>query len=281
MMYPNDGAETELFWADFAAEARALTAIDPEVMNEEQVERLEAISDAFIHLIAYVSDAGVIESSRDRQLVEELARRRTREARRTARRTGLTEDDRDALRRRILAELHSGRLRVREAATLPSRYRLDVPRLVTPELLREVDRRRHAVVVPELAIAAGSGCELWDVECDTTIELSADLPHGPYIALEVTGESMEPLLHSGDTVLVRLEERATTGSVVVARDPEHGYVVKEVGRLTAHGIELLSLNPDFPSLRVPHGTGTVLGTVVMKWCPHTASRAAALGFGRQ
>lgn len=275
MTYPNDRADEkalEMLWEQFAAEARALTAIDPDAMSEEQIDRLEAISDAFIHLIACASDVGVIDSSRDRLLVEEIARRRTREATRGARRAGLTDEDRVTLRRRILAALHSDRLRVREAKTPPTRYRLAAPQAVTPELLREVDRRRQAVVVSELAIAAGSGCELWDVECDTTIELSADLPHGPYVALEVTGDSMEPLLHSGDTVLVRLEERAAAGSVVVARDPDHGYVVKEVGRLTAHGIELLSLNPEFSPLRLPHGTGTVLGTVVMKWCPHVGSR---------
>jgi len=83
---------------------------------------------------------------------------------------------------------------------------------------------------------------------------------------------MEPLLHSGDTILVRLGEKAEPGTVVVARDPDHGYVVKEVGRLTAIGIELKSVNPDFPSLRVPHMPGAVLGTVVMKWCPHPDRR---------
>jgi phage repressor protein C with HTH and peptisase S24 domain len=121
------------------------------------------------------------------------------------------------------------------------------------------------VVVPELAIAAGAGCELWDIECNTTVDVPAELPRGSYLALEVAGDSMEPLIHSGDTVLVRVEEKAEPGTVVVARDPDHGYVVKEVTRLTANGIELRSLNPAFPSLRVPHGAGAVLGTVVLRW----------------
>ena len=251
MTYPNDRAGDQALdrlWEDFKAEARALTAIDPDAMSEEQIDRLEAISDAFIHLIGCASDAGIIRSSRDRLMAEEIARRHRREASRGIRRAGLTEEDREALRRHILAGLHSERLRVREGSSSPSRYRMDAPRLITPDLLREVDRRRQAVVVSDLAIAAGSGCELWDVECDTTIELSAELPHGPYVALEVTGDSMELLLHSGDTVLVKLEERVASGSVVVARDPDHGYVVKEVGRLTAHGIELLSLNPVFSQI---------------------------------
>lgn len=276
MMCPDESAEDrtlEALWSEFADEAAALTALDPRELTAEQLERVEAISDLFIHLLAFASPARPAAAlRRDRRLQDELAKRRTREADRGIRRSRLSGADREKLRRRILAGIQSGRLKVREADVPATKYRLDVPRVLTPDLLREVDRRGYAVVVPELAIAAGSGCELWDVECDTTIELSADLPRGPYVALEVTGDSMEPLLHSGDTVLVKLEEKASPGSVVVARDPEHGYVVKEVGRLTAHGIELLSLNPEFPPLRVPHGSGAVLGTVVMKWCPHPLHR---------
>jgi len=273
-MYPNENADDrilEAVWSEFADEAAALIALDPAEMTAEQLERLEAISDLFVHLMAFTSEgrpSAILH--RDRRLVEELGRRRTREGNRGMRRARLSDDDRQQLRRRIVVGIQAGRLKVREADAPASKYPMDLPRVLTPNLLREVDRRGHAVVVPELAIAAGSGRELWDVECDTTIELSADLPHGPYVALEVTGDSMEPLLHSGDTVLVKLEERAASGSVVVARDPDHGYVVKEVGSLTAHGIELLSLNPEFAPLRVPHGSGTVLGTVVMKWCPHAS-----------
>ena len=275
-MYPDESAEDrtlEALWSEFAEEATALIALDPRELTAEQLDRVEAISDLFIHLLAFASPARPAQAfHRDRRLQDELAKRRTREADRGTRRSPLSGADRNELRRRILAGVQSGRLKVREADVPATKYRLDVPQVVTPDLLRDVDRRGHAVVVPELAIAAGSGCELWDVECDTTIELSADLPRGPYVALEVTGDSMEPLLHSGDTVLVKLEEKASPGSVVVARDPEHGYVVKEVGRLTAHGIELLSLNPEFPPLRVPHESGAVLGTVVMKWCPHPLHR---------
>jgi phage repressor protein C with HTH and peptisase S24 domain len=136
------------------------------------------------------------------------------------------------------------------------------------ELLRSLEPLRRAVLVPELAIAAGAGAELWAVECTTTVDVPPELPRARYLALEVVGASMEPLIHSGDLVLVRVDETAVPGTVVVARDPDHGYVVKEVGRLTAHGIELRSLNAAFPPLLVPHSAGVVLGTVVLRWARH-------------
>ncbi len=99
------------------------------------------------------------------------------------------------------------------------------------------------------------------------IPLPSEIPHGRYVALRVAGDSMEPLMHSGDMVLVKVGARPVTGTVVVARDPDHGYVVKEVGRVTARGVELLSLNPAYPPLQVPQTSGTVLGMVLLRWRP--------------
>jgi SOS-response transcriptional repressor LexA len=174
-------------------------------------------------------------------------------------------DERAFLRRRILEGLHVVRLRVPEAVRPPHERLMASSRPVTSELLRELERLHRAALVPELAIAAGAGAQLWDVECTKTLDVPTDLPRGPYIVLRVAGESMEPLIHSGDLVLVRVDEKAAPDTVVVARDPEHGYVVKQVGRITALGIELRSLNPAFPTLHVPHSTGSVLGTVVLRW----------------
>jgi phage repressor protein C with HTH and peptisase S24 domain len=155
---------------------------------------------------------------------------------------------------------------------------MESARVASVELLHELEAVHRAVVVPELAIAAGAGLELWDVECRATVDVPAEIPRGRHVALQVSGDSMEPLIHSGDLVLVRLDGKAVPSTVVVARDPDHGYVVKEVGRLTANGIELRSLNPAYPVLRVPHGTRSVLGTVVLRWPAPSSSRdrAAAL-----
>lgn len=269
----------ERAWSAFVAECRALLAIPPELMSPEQLDRLEAISDAFLHLVGY---ANAIERrivpEQDQRLAEELTQRKALERRRRVapRWAGspgvsdpdkglLTDVEREALRERILAGLHARQLRVREAEAPPNKRAMTPTRVPTLDLLRELEVSHQAVLVPELAIAAGAGHELWDIECTTTVDVPPELPRGPYLALGVVGDSMEPLLHSGDTVLVRVDEKAEPGTVVVARDPDHGYVVKEVVRLTAHGIDLRSLNPAFPSLRVPHRAGAVLGTVVLRW----------------
>lgn len=120
----------------------------------------------------------------------------------------------------------------------------------------------------DLAVAAGVGRELWDEECTEWAEVPPDVPVGRHLALRVAGDSMAPFIHTGDTVLVRLDERLQRGSVIVARLPDGGYVVKRVGKLERHHIELLSLNPDYPAIRIPKRERTVLGTVVLRWCPH-------------
>ena len=126
------------------------------------------------------------------------------------------------------------------------------------------DRARCAPWL-ELSVAAGAGRELWDQECERWVELPPTLPRGRYIALGVTGDSMEPLLVDGDTVLVRLGAGPAPGTLVVARLADYGYVVKQVGRLTRRTIELRSLNPVHGPISTRREADTVLGTVVMIW----------------
>ncbi|HEY2851388.1 MAG TPA: S24 family peptidase [Gemmatimonadaceae bacterium] len=254
-------------WEEFAAEVRKLLALDPDDMSAEEFDRFEAISDAFIHLLGYAYEwQGEKKTKHDQRLISELLRRdgsRRKKAQPPA--VVFSDEDRAALRDRILAGLHAQQLRVREGDKAPSRTPLDVPQVASTELLRELESAHRALVVPELAVAAGVGHEIWDIECTTAVDVPAHLPRAPYVALQVVGASMEPLFQSGDLVLVHVGEKAEAGSVVVARDPDHGYVIKEVSGLTLHGIELRSLNPRFPSLHLSHGAGVVLGTVVLFW----------------
>ena len=120
----------------------------------------------------------------------------------------------------------------------------------------------------ELGIAAGAGRALWDEPCDSWIAIPDDLPRGRFVALTVKGDSMLPLLHSEDVVLVKLGSEVARDSIVVARRPDDGYVVKRVGRVSGAAIELLSLNPDFAPTLIERAEGTVAGTVVLRWCRH-------------
>jgi SOS-response transcriptional repressor LexA len=134
----------------------------------------------------------------------------------------------------------------------------------------ELAKRRQAVVV-DFAIAAGTGRELWDVECEGAIAVPSMLPRGEYLALTVFGDSMDPLLHSGDMILVRRGDELKSGSVVVMRDAEAGYIVKKVGRVEPRSVELLSINPSYPPRRVRRARGAVLGTVLLRWCSHAVT----------
>jgi len=128
-------------------------------------------------------------------------------------------------------------------------------------------RVRHAPAL-DLSVAAGVGRELWDEPCDRWIPLPEGSPDGKYVALRVTGDSMIPLLHDGDTILVKLGDEVVPDSVVVARVPDGGYVVKRVGGVAGSRVELASLNPDYPPIVIPRDQSAVLGTVLLRWCTH-------------
>ena len=167
--------------------------------------------------------------------------------------------------------------------------RLDVAALAVPRIVGAPEVRRAPVAgivgrvltrasaqgcAPwlDLAIAAGSGRALWDEACESWVALPPGVKRGggggQFVALTVAGDSMTPLLHSGDVILVRLGPEATRGSVVVARRPDEGFVVKHVGAVDGASMELRSLNAAFPPITVPRTAGTVVGTVVLSWCTH-------------
>ena len=143
----------------------------------------------------------------------------------------------------------------------------DVPAMT---LAHSVDEASRVGCTPwtSLAAAAGEGRELWDEECERWLELPKSLIGGRYLALQVAGDSMTPLFHDGDTILVRLGSDARRDAVIVARRPDNGYVVKRVGRMRGQTIELVSLNPAYEPIVVRREHTTVLGTVIRRWCPH-------------
>jgi phage repressor protein C with HTH and peptisase S24 domain len=135
------------------------------------------------------------------------------------------------------------------------------------QVLTTAARVRHAPVL-ELSVAAGVGRELWDEPCDRWVPLPEGSPDGKYVALRVTGDSMVPLLHDGDTILVKLGDEVVPDAVVVARVPDGGYVVKRVGGIAGSRVELVSFNPDYPPIVIPRDPSLVLGTVLLRWCTH-------------
>lgn len=178
---------------------------------------------------------------------------------RTERRAALFAD-------RVLARRASLRLAdgdaVRAAGTPPER----AAERVEP-LADAIARAAAAGCAPllDLRVAAGDGRLLWEQACERWVTLPSSLPTGRYLAVGVAGDSMLPLLAPGDTLLVRLGAEPAPGAVVVARGRDDGYVVKQVGRVTARSVELRSLNPTYAPFRVRRAPGAVLGVVVLRW----------------
>ena len=64
-------------------------------------------------------------------------------------------------------------------------------------------------------------------------------------ALEINGDSMQPVLRAGDTIIVSPQATARRGDRVVVKTHGGEVMAKQLGRLTAKRIELKSFNPSF------------------------------------
>jgi hypothetical protein len=169
---------------------------------------------------------------------------------------------------RLRARAEAARLKVRLVAGSPP-----VERAAAAGMIADVlDAARAVRAAPrlDLGAAAGVGRDLWDEPCEQWVRVPDDAPAGSYVSLRVVGESMDPLLHTGDSVLVQVGNAVARDTVVLARVPDAGYVVKKVGRVTRAQLELQSLNDAFPPIVVPRDEHTIVGTVVLRWCPHGA-----------
>ena len=180
----------------------------------------------------------------------------------------------DAFARRMVARMRARRTRpLSTIAGAPTRR----PALAQGgglEVARTAAAHRAAPLL-DFAVAAGVGRELWDEPCEQWIDLPDDVPDGSYVGLTVAGDSMHPLLHAGDVLLVQLGADIIEDTIVVARHPDDGYVVKRVGDVTHDEVELTSLNPEFGPVHIPRDASLIVGTVMMTWCNHgTMSRQA-------
>lgn len=243
---------------------------DPELLDSEALEKLEAQSDPLINLVGHVERERPYSAAfEDPRFVEWVSN----EARATGRGAAeaLGRNEISALATRILEGASAERLGVYPARGRVREVVHGIPAPVSQLVEESRDLQRTGVL--DLAAAAGVGRELWDAVVDSWVELPPGLPKARYLALKVAGESMQPLLHTGDTILVRLGNDVKPDTVVVALVPDSGYVVKRAGRVTRASLELLSLNPQYRPIHVDREEHTVLGTVVLRWCEHGVNGA--------
>ncbi len=125
--------------------------------------------------------------------------------------------------------------------------------------------------VPLLPVAAYAGSlQMWSqsVELRDCEKIVSPVP-GADFAIRISGDSMEPKLHDGSTILIkRINEKAFIpwGNPMVI-DSENGVLVKDVypGTRGSAYIEARSANPKYPPIDVPtssiYGLYRVMGTV--------------------
>jgi phage repressor protein C with HTH and peptisase S24 domain len=70
-------------------------------------------------------------------------------------------------------------------------------------------------------------------------------------ALEITGDSMEPVYRRGDRIVVAPGMSVRKGDRVVARTKDGEVLAKVLGRTNDRSVELLSLNPDYKPRELP------------------------------
>lgn len=93
-------------------------------------------------------------------------------------------------------------------------------------------------------VAAGIPIDAIEDIIDTE-EISEELAHtGTFFGLKIKGESMTPNICNGDIVIVRIQNDAESGDIVIATINGDEATCK---RLRKHheGIELISINPSF------------------------------------
>jgi phage repressor protein C with HTH and peptisase S24 domain len=66
-------------------------------------------------------------------------------------------------------------------------------------------------------------------------------------ALEVHGDSMEPVYREGDKVIVSASEQVRRGDRVAVCTKSGEVMIKELKRQTERRIELVSINPEYPA----------------------------------
>ena len=174
---------------------------------------------------------------------------------------------------RVRSKVDSMRLKIRPVEGAPPLEPAAITGTV-PQVLEDACAAGAAPLL-DLAAAAGVGRDLWDEPCEQWVRLPEVISGGRFVALRAVGDSMAPMLHTDDTILIQVGPKAARDTVVLARLADGGYVVKRVARVTRSRLELASLNPAFPPITVPRDERTVVGTVVLRWCPHGARSRAA------
>lgn len=83
-----------------------------------------------------------------------------------------------------------------------------------------------------------------------------------YYALEITGNSMEPLYRNGDILVISPKSKVRNGDRVVIKTTEGEVMAKELVKQNASRIEIRSLNPDHENRKIPANDIAWMGRII-------------------
>lgn len=98
-----------------------------------------------------------------------------------------------------------------------------------------------------LPVSAGTG-QFLDGEDYEMVEVGAEVPEGSHFGVRVSGDSMEPRFHNGQTVWVRQQRSLMTGEIGIFLYDGNAYLKQLVARDGA--VALHSLNPRYEDIPV-------------------------------
>lgn len=120
----------------------------------------------------------------------------------------------------------------------------DVPMLVSDKDISKKSTQKGLTVNVLGRVAAGIPIEAITDIVDQE-EISEDLAKtGEFFGLRIQGNSMEPDIHNGDTVIVKKQDDAETNEIVIALINGNDGVCKRLKKY-AESIALVSINPDY------------------------------------
>jgi phage repressor protein C with HTH and peptisase S24 domain len=111
----------------------------------------------------------------------------------------------------------------------------------------------RAIPVVGMARAGKNGFfddQAFPVGAEETVRFPG-LSEDPVYALEISGDSMEPLFREGDVVIVQPHAAVRRGDRVVVKTREGEVTAKILGRRNEQSIELISINPTYPVRLMP------------------------------
>ena len=113
------------------------------------------------------------------------------------------------------------------------------------ETNEESPPKKKGVKIPVLGrVAAGVPIEMIEDVLDYE-EITEDMAkHGEYFALKIKGDSMTPRIWNSDVVIVRQQDDAENGDIVIATINGDDAVCKRLQKYN-DGIALISLNPQY------------------------------------